>query len=64
MKQALQNPIMVSIEYQVVEDIIKIIGGIIQHKYGYCHDEIDGVKRYLMNKAEECIHDREPRKED
>jgi hypothetical protein len=54
MKQALQNPIMVSIEYPVIEDIIKIIGGIIQHKYGYCHDEIDAVKRYLIKKFEEC----------
>ena len=59
-----QNLIEVPIEINVIEEIVKIIGGIVNHKYGYCFDEIEAVKKFLINKTKNFIKDRENKNEE
>ncbi len=53
MKQVLSNPIMVNVELNLIQDIVKIIGQAIHNKF--CHDDIDAVKHTLINKAQQAI---------
>jgi hypothetical protein len=59
MKQTLQNSVVIPIELQAIEEIIKIIGGIIHHKHGYCHDEIENFKQFLIKKTQNFMQGQE-----
>jgi hypothetical protein len=63
MKQT-QKSIEIPIELNVIEEIVKILGGIVNHKYGYCFDEIEAVKKFLINKAQNFIQDRANKEEE
>ena len=47
------NQIMINIELILLQDIIKIIGNAIHPKFS--HDEVDNIKRILLNKYQEGI---------
>jgi hypothetical protein len=55
MKKILENPIMINIELNLLEDIIKIIGSAIHSKF--CHDDIEEVKKVLISKGQKSVQD-------
>ena len=62
MTKALTNPIMVSIELNLLEDIIKIIGSAIHNKFS--HDDIENVKTTLIAKGRRAVQDHQEKKEE
>jgi len=55
MKKTSSNAVTISLEIDVAQDILKIIGGIIQHKYGFCHDEFSLIKQHLTDKIQKAL---------
>lgn len=53
MKQVLNSPVIVNVEVNIIEDIIRIIGQSIHRQFTF--DDIDGVKHVLMNKRQAAI---------
>lgn len=49
----LENPITVSLEISVIEDVLRIIGSALHPKF--CHDEIAMLKQTIISKAQAAI---------
>jgi hypothetical protein len=62
MKKSLSSPVMISLEVDVAQDILKIIGGIIQHKYGFCHDEFSLIKQHITDKIQKSLTQKQEEK--
>lgn len=62
MKKSLSSPVMISLEIDVAQDILKIIGGIIQHKYGFCHDEFSLIKQHITEKIQKSLTQKQDEK--
>lgn len=52
MKQVFENPIMVSIEINIIEDVIKIIGQAVHSRFS--HDDISAVLQVLKNRGQDA----------
>jgi len=53
MKQALENPIMVSLELPIIEDLLKIIGQAIHNRFS--HDDVNALQQTLKQRGQEAI---------
>lgn len=53
MKQFYENPVTVSFELNVIEDVIKIIGSAIHSKFS--HDEVSNVLNFLKKRGQEAF---------
>ena len=53
MKQILENPIMVSLELSIIQDLIKVIGQAVHNHFS--HDDISAVLNTLKQRGQNAV---------